>query len=99
MRPAGTTVVDYPMTISYGRAGSCTTCTARVDRGTATPTNQSHLRGGALIELVRWHPTRDGWAYDHVRGLYRGRDNSNYRVIVNGIETLLPRGEWEVCAA
>ena len=99
MRPAGTTALDYPMTIGYGRTGACTTCTARGDRGSAMPSNQAHLRGGALIELVRWRNTREGWIYDHVKGFYAGRDTQNYRVVIDDAVQLLARSEWEVCAA
>jgi hypothetical protein len=98
MRPAGTTLDQYPETIGYGRSGSCTTCAARVRRGTAL-THHTHLRGGAVIEFIRWRNTRDGWTFDHVSGHYGGRDRAHFRVIVDGAEVLLDRDEWEVCAA
>lgn len=102
MRPAGTTADEYPMTISYGRAGSCTTCVARVNRGTTRTHDDpstDRLWAGKPMQLVRWRNTSEGWVYDLIKGQYGGLVDGNFRVIVGGSEELLPRGEWEVCAA
>jgi len=102
MRPAGTNAEQYPMTVSYGRAGACTTCTARVTRGTVRThddVSEDRLWAGKRMQLVRWRQTRDGWGYDLVTGQYGGLVDGHYRLVSGGTEKFLPRNEWEVCAA
>lgn len=57
------------------------------------------VKRGELVQLVRWRPAADGWAYDVVDGLYERRDRGSITLQVEGEPTVFNRDEWEWCAA
>lgn len=57
------------------------------------------VKRGELVQLVRWRPAENGWAYDVVDGLFERRDRVSITLQVEGEPTVFNRDEWEWCAA
>jgi len=52
---------------------------------------------GTEVEFVRWEHTRNGWDFQLLRAVYRGRTKSDWHVEVDLQLIRLPRTDWQLC--
>lgn len=53
---------------------------------------------GDQVELVRWRPTEDGWAFDLIEGTYWARNQERIEILLGDKIVPFSRRSWELCS-